>query len=206
MRLYSMKCFFINLSSLLLLANFSTAIAKVPPPSPGEYHVAYEMAVFNPEDESQRAGTHLNGPGDSYRYTYFIDDKYINDDQYLLKSASIGIHIVDSDYTEKTGDSAKEWGKILIDGKPRFWEHFPSVKKYRAGLTPEFTDLLEMSSDDEMGGMPPYIFDVTADLKDDRKLVIEVINLRQDGSIEGKASFGDFNVLRAGLHLYYAKK
>lgn len=67
------------------------------------------------------------------------------------------------------------------------------------------TYFVEMESDDvTVGGSPPYIYTVTVLIKDDHKLVLEVINLRKDGTIDGSAPFGDFIVLRAGLHLFYA--
>ena len=53
-----------------------------------------------------------------------------------------------------------------------------------------------MKTDPECLGFTPYIFNVT-DLLKDNKLVLEVTNLRKDGSIDGDAPCGDFTVLRA---------
>ena len=50
-------------------------------------------------------------------------------------------------------------------------------------------------------------FDVlTEDAKKSKMLVIEVINLRKDGSVDGDAPFGDFVVNRIGYHVWYKKK
>jgi len=168
----------------------------------GETHVAVEMSVFDVATKTQGPGTHLNAPGDTYRYTYVIDNEYSNSDKYELVRAIFGVHIIDPDYDKDGGDKAPEWGSITIDGT------IPTtVSKLGPNeVTPIKTDLVEMMSDDEVGGRPPYIYDALDFVKDDNMLVLEVINLREDGKIDGDAPYGDFNVLRAGLHVYYKEK
>jgi hypothetical protein len=161
------------------------------------------MAVFKPPKGPQEAGTHLNAPGDVYRFTYIINDKYSKDPSYFINRATMGVHILDPEYTKETGDGAPEWGRILIDGKPRaLTGRSFAAKGLKEG---EIQDFMEMASDPEAKGAPPYIYNVI-DLVQDGELVLEVTNLRKSGSIEGTAPFGDFIVLRAGLHLYWKKK
>ena len=115
----------------------------------------------------------------------------------------MGVHTLDPEYTKESGDGAKEWGRILIDGKPRalIGASF-AAKGLKEG---EIKDFMEIASDPEAKGSPPYIYNVL-DFVKDGKLVLEVINVRKDGSIDGDAPFGDFMVLRAGLHLFWKKK
>lgn len=170
--------------------------AGAPPPGPGETHVPYEMGVFDATTQVQSVGTHLATPGDRYRYTYVIDDEYFGNEQYKLERALFGVHILDADYSGDSGDGAPEWGAILIDGEAR-----TTVGK--AGV---LTDLVEMKSDPEIpSGLPPYIYVVTDLVIDDGKLVLEVVNLNSNGGEDMSADYGDFNMLRAGLHLYYSK-
>jgi len=174
-----------------------------PKPKPGESHVPYEMAVFKAPDGPQGPGTHLNAPGDTYRFTYIINDKYSKDPNYVLKRTGFGVHILDPEYSKASGDGPQEWGRILIDGKPRaLTKRAFASKGLKEG---EIKDFQEIVSDPEAGGPPPYIYNVF-DLVKDGKLVLEVTNVRKDGSIDGSAPFGDFIVLRAGLHLFYVKK
>ena len=199
--------------SVLILAVFviigMTVFAGAQPKAlPGESWVPVEMAVFKPPIGPQEPGTHLNAPGDTYRYTYVLTNQYAMDPSYVVSRASIGIHIIDPEYTKETGDGPKEWGRITLDGKPYVWELSARNKKkgYRRGDKPELTNLVEMKSDPEtISGSPPYIFDVKRLLKDN-KLVLEITNLRKDGSIDGDAPYGDFIVLRAVLHVFYKKK
>lgn len=189
----------------LAIALFSTsAIAGGPPAKEGETKVSYEMSTFDEVAQKQNGGAELNAPGDMYRYTYMVDDKYINDPAYKLERAIIGVHIIDDDFVDGV-DKEPEWGSITLDGKPQKWIQFP-VPGHRVDEKPAMTDLDEIDSDPEQGGFPPYIFNVPELISDDGKLVLEVKNLRKDGSIKGDAPFGDFIVLRAGLHLFYVKK
>ncbi|XPF94810.1 hypothetical protein ACM9HF_02035 [Colwellia sp. RE-S-Sl-9] len=198
------KVFKLLCGSIFVLLPLSIHAAS-PNTAEDEFHVAYEMPVFSPSLGTQSAGTHLNAPGDRYRYTYIIEDKYATDPSFILKRANLGVHIIDSDFNKETGDQKPEWGQILINNQPRYWIHFKEIKNYRKDDVSELTNLVEMKSDDEVGGVPPYIFNVTELIKD-RKLILEVINLRSDGAIDSSADYGDFNVLRGGLHLYYIKK
>jgi hypothetical protein len=190
------------LAMFLILVMTGVAVAQ-PPPLPGESHVPYEMAVFKPPEGPQEAGTHLNAPGDTYRFTYIINDKYSKDPSYFINRATMGVHTLDPDYSEASGDGAKEWGRILIDGKPReLAGNSFAAKGLKKGEIKEF---MEIASDPEAEGSPPYIYNVI-DFVKDGTLVLEVTNVRKDGSIDGDAPFGDFIVLRAGLHLYWKKK
>lgn len=183
---------------LVALLGYTTIgqAAGAPPPGPGESHVPYEMEVFDTETEKQNAGTNLNAPGDTYRYTYLINDKYSNDPDYVLKRALLGVHIDDPDYSKEAGDVDKEWGSILIDGKALTTTSEPIAS----------TDLVEIMSDAETPPLPPYIYNVTDNVIDDNKLVLQITNLNEDGTTDSDKPFGSFTVLRAGLHLYYAKK
>jgi len=194
----------IKIYPLILLAIiFSVDIAAQSAAS-GKYHVAQEMPIYNAAEKQQRAGIPLNAPGDHYRYSYLIDNQYANNTNFVLEKATIGVHILDADYQADTGDMQPEWGQILLNGRAHHWIHYPAAKDYRLDEKPELTSLIEIVSDDETSGMPPYIFDVTQLLKIQKnKLVLDITNLREDGEIEGDAAFGDFTILRAGLHLYY---
>ncbi|MDB4443941.1 hypothetical protein N9174_01200 [bacterium] len=188
---------------MFLILVMAGVVGAGPKPGPGESHVPYEMAVFKPPDGPQGPGTHLNAPGDTYRFTYLINDKYSKDPAYVLKRVTFGIHILDPEYSKASGDGPQEWGRILIDGKPR--EMIGRAYGNKGAKKGEIKDFMEMASDPEAKGSPPYIYAVT-DFVKDGKLVLEVTNLRKDGSIDGDAPFGDFIVLRAGLHLFYVKK
>ena len=88
----------------------------------------------------------------------------------------------------------------------------PSYKKMgcRVGQTPALSDLYEIEADGEPCThdvpMPPYIFNVTDIAEKDRRLTVEVTNLREDGTIEGTAPYGEFTVLRVGFHVTWAHK
>jgi hypothetical protein len=189
--------------AMFLILVMVGVVGAQPKPGPGESHVPYEMAVFKPPKGPQGPGTHLNAPGDTYRFTYIINDQYSKDPAYEVKRATFGLHILDPEYSKAYGDGPQEWGRILIDGKPRalVGRAFAS-KGLKEG---EIKDFMEMVGDPEAKGSPPYIYTVT-DFVKDGKLVLEVTNLRKDGSIDGDAPFGDFIVLRGGLHLFYGKK
>lgn len=189
-------------AALLLSASSSQSQA----PGPGEYHVSYEMPTFVNNQLPQQAGTHLNGPGDTYRYTYFIDDQYLNNKKFYLKRATIGVHIIDRDFQEGGDDGEKEWGSITLNGHALYWIQYSSAKGFRQGQIPERTNLVEIMSDHETKGMPPYIFDVTHLVKKKSQLILEVTNLRRDGTTDSLEPYGNFTVLRGGLHLYYAMK
>jgi hypothetical protein len=55
--------------------------------------ISYEMPVFVSDKEPQKPGTHLNAPGDTYSYTFIIDDKYSSDPNLYIKNAILGVHI-----------------------------------------------------------------------------------------------------------------
>lgn len=168
-------------------------------------HQAYEMPAFADNNIPQKSGTHLNGPGDNYRYTFFLHDKYAKNHNYRITKATFGVHILDSDYSKLTGDDIPEWGKITMDGKERKWITLPFLgKNYKLGKTPSLSTVYEIESDMENGGLPPYIYDVT-DLIQDHKLIIDITNVRKDGKIYSDAPFGDFQVLRVGLHVWWEK-
>ena len=67
-----------------------------------------------------------------------------------------------------------------------------------------------MFSDAEIAGdgplIPPYIFDLTEDVKKSKWLIVEVTNLRKDGSVDCDTPFGDFVVNMFGYHVWYKKK
>ena len=198
-----MKNLFVLLCVMCLVFAMVGMAGAQPPPGPGESHVPYEMAVFKPPKGPQGPGTHLNAPGDTYRFTYIINDKYSKDPSYFINRAAFGVHILDPEYSKASGDGPQEWGRILIDGKPRaLSENSFAAKGLKKG---EIKDFMEIASDPEAKGSPPYIYNVI-DFVKDGTLVLEVINVRKDGSIDGDAPFGDFILLRAGLHLYWKKK
>lgn len=196
-----MKSMINRTATASMLAMLSTAIcapawaAGPPPPGPGETHVPYEMGIFDAKTQVQSGGTHLAAPGDMVRYTYVIDDAFFGNPDYKLERALFGVHILDADYKADGGDGAKEWGAILIDGEAR----------KTVGENGVLTDHVELKSDPEANGSPPYIYIVTDQLKDDGNLVLEVVNLNSAGGKDMSAEYGDFNMLRAGLHLYYSK-
>ena len=170
-------------------------------------HMAYECDTFTPgKPDVHLPGAALNGPGDMYRHTMIRDDKYANDPNYEIVAASAGVHIDDYDWSKESGDKEPEWGKILVNGTPREYAiRLPTDKR-----KPGKTDFMEMFSDAEISGegrlFPPYIFDLTEEAKKSKMLVFEVINLREDGSVDGDAPFGDFVVNRVGYHVWYKKK
>jgi hypothetical protein len=170
--------------------------------------MAYECDTFTPgKPNVHLPGADLNGPGDVYRHTLIRDDKYANDPNYEVVNAGCGVHIDDYDWSKESGDKEPEWGRILVNGTPRnYGIVFPNDKR-----EPGSSEFVEMVSDAEIsaeGGRldPPYVFDVTEDTKKSKMLVIEVINLRKDGSVDGDAPFGDFVVNRVGYHVWYKKK
>ena len=134
-------------------------------------------------------------------------EKYANDPNYVILNAVAGVHVDDYDWSKASGDKNPEWGKILVNGKPMEYVIILPTDKRK----PALSDFVEMVSDAEIsaeGGplMPPYIFNVTEEAKKSKLLVFEVINLRQDGSINGDAPFGNFVVNRIGYHVWYGKK
>ena len=177
-------------------------------PKGTEVHIAYEHATFTPGKPNViLPGAELNGPGDIYRYTLIRDDKYANDPNYVILDAVVAVHIDDYDWSKESGDGKPEWGKILVNGKPmEYVIALPTDKR-----KPALSDFIEMVSDAEITPegrslFPPYIFNVTEEAKKSKVLVIEVINLRKDGSINGDAPFGNFVVNRFGHRVWYGKK
>jgi len=173
--------------------------------------ISYEMPVFVSDEEPQKPGTHLNAPGDTYSYTFIIDDKYSSNPDLYIKNAILGVHIIDDDWSREKGDGAQEWGRILINGKPMNWINLPFLKDmgYRVGQTPSSSQLYEFEDDNEVcekAPIPPYIFNVTDIAEKDRKVNIEITNVRKNGKIEGAAPYGDFNVLRVGFRVTWAHK
>ena len=173
--------------------------------------ISYEMPVFVSDKEPQKPGTHLNAPGDTYSYTFIIDDKHSSNPNLYIKNAILGVHIIDDDWSREKGDGAQEWGRILINGKPMKWINLPFLKKmgYRVGQTPSSSELYEFEDDNEVckkAPIPPYIFNVTDIAEKDRKVNIEITNVRKNGKIEGDAPYGDFNVLRVGFRVTWAHK
>jgi hypothetical protein len=170
--------------------------------------VTYEMPNFV-DGVQLGPGIHLNAPGDSYRYTFIIDDEYSNDPSDRIEIAQVGVHILDTDWNSESGDAAPEWGRILINGQTQDWVHLDFLEQfnYRSGETPSSSALYEIEDDNEVGTvpLPPYIFDVTTIARRDRGLTIEVINLRQDGSMDSDAPFGDFDILRIGFAVTWKK-
>jgi hypothetical protein len=179
-------------ASLMLAA--TSAIAGGPPAKEGETKVSYEMSMFNEETSTQGPGMQLAAPGDLVRYTYVITDEYINDPAYKLSRAVLGVHIIDDDPIKDGAEAAMEWGAVRLDGAPR---------ETRDG---EMTDFVEMRSDDENERrLPPYIYNIPQLIADDGRIVIEVENLNKEGGRDMSAEYGSFEVLRAGLHLFYVK-
>lgn len=166
-------------------------------------HQAYEMPVFIDDNIPQGPGTHLNGPGDTYAYTFLLNDKYTKSDKYRIKRAIFGVHIIDGDYDTEKGDQKPEWGSITMDGLTRKWIRLDYLGDgYKPGQQPTLSSFYEIESDAQSDDAPPYIYDVT-DLLKDHTLKVQVTNLRSDGTIEGTAPFGEFNVLRVGLHVWW---
>lgn len=172
----------------------------------------YEMPNYI-DQQQVGPGTHLNAPGDTYRYTFLIDDKYSqNPDKYQVHNALIGVHILDTDWNAVTGDTKLEWGRILINGKTQNWivPSFLKGSDYRDAHKPKNSGLYEMVDDYEIGNgkpIPAYIFDVTSLIKQEgNMLTIEVTNLREDGSVDSDAPYGEFSVLRVGFHLNWIEK
>lgn len=173
--------------------------------------IAYEMPVFVGDEVPQKPGTHLNAPGDIYSYTFIINDKHSSNPDLYIKNAILGVHIIDDDWSREKGDGAQEWGRILINGKPMNWINLPFLKDmgYRVGQTPSSSQLYEFQDDNEVcekAPIPPYIFNVTDIAEKDRRVNIEITNVREDGKIEGDAPYGDFNVLRVGFRVIWAHK
>ena len=172
--------------------------------------IAYEMPSYV-SGEVQKAGTHLNYPGDRYRYTFVIDDLYSNDPSYRIKTAMVGVHILDDDRGKNAQDNEHEWGRILINEKPQHWIKPSYLKEfdYHHEDKEELSNLMEIQDDFEIssfeGGIPPYIFDVTSTSEKNRMLTIEVINLREDGSINSDSNYGNFTILRVGYRVTWEK-
>ena len=197
------------------------AAADAPPAAPGPSPLPpvheredVENAIMPDLREPQLPGLDLNGPGDVWRYTFFLDEKHLNDD-WQLTQVVVVLHIVDPDYDkEAKKDGAQEWARITVNGKPvKTWAP-PSLTAagYRKDQEPFSTELVELNEEAEVhpsGKMPAYIFnplELEDAFKKTGKVVIEVTNVRQDGSIEGSAPFGHFIVLRSGLHFVWKKK
>lgn len=188
-----------NQMKTLLLASTLTfvstaAIAGGPPAKEGESKRSYEMNMFDEKASAQGPGIQLAVPGDMVRYTYVIDDEFINDPAYKLSRAIIGVHIIDADMVGKDKDEVSEWGSVHLDGAPR------------TTRDDETTDHIEIRSDEETENkLPPYIYNIPELITDDGMLVLEVTNLNKDGGKDMSAEYGDFNMMRAGLHLFYTK-
>ena len=181
----------------------------MPPVPDGWFRDDYEMAVFHP-GKPQEAGTHLRYPGDVYRYTFLTNPKYVDSSDMELKSAEVGIHFVDKDWTTKSGDAYPEWASIKINGHALDWVIPQGLAQtgYREGQTPYSSSHFEVQDEREAhpaGRFPAYIFDVTelADEIKSGKLVIEITNLRSDGQVDSDAPYGDFIVLRVGNHFVW---
>ena len=173
-----------------------------------------ENAIMPDLSKSQRPGLDLNGPGDVWRYTFFLEKKHLNDD-WKLTQAVVVLHIVDPDYDrEAKKDGAPEWARITINGKPVTTWAPPILTEagYRKDQESFSTELVELDDEAEVhpsGKMPAYIFnplELEEAFKKTGKVVIEVTNVRQDGTIEGSAPFGNFIVLKSGLHFVWKKK
>ena len=200
--------FIVGTAGIALAGSHYTPPGGMDPKGLGEtVHMAYECDTFTPGKPNVHVpGADLAGPGDVYRYTLIRDDKYANDPNYEIVSAGAGVHIDDYDWSKESGDKKPEWGKILVNGSPRKYPiRFPTDKR-----KPGSTEFMEMVSDAEISGdgplRPPYIFNVIEDTKKSKMLVIEVINLRKDGSVNSNAPFGNFVVNRIGYHVWYKKK
>ncbi len=181
-------------SAAVLVLSATSVLAGGPPAKEGETKRSYEMSMFNEDTSTQGPGIQLAVPGDTVRYTYVIDDEFINDPAYKLQRAVIGVHIIDDDLTAEGVDVNPEWGSIHLDGAPR------------ATRDEVMTDHLELASDHENERkLPPYIYNIPELIADDGMLVLQVTNLNKDGGMDMSAEYGDFNMLRAGLHLYYVK-
>jgi hypothetical protein len=192
----------------------TSPMKNFPPVEKGFVRDDYEMAVFNVDTHKQEPGTHLIGPGDNYRYTFFTNPKYVNNPNVKLQSAMVGVHFIDKDWTENQGDAHSEWARVLFNGKPMTW-FVPGMlvkSDYRKGDTPHSSELFEIEGECEAHSScryPAYVFDVTA-LEDEikqGKLVIEVTNLRKDGTDhtqQSNAPFGDFILLRVGNHFVWS--
>ena len=194
-------------------AGTALAGAHLTPPGPEDpkgietIHMAYECDTFTPgKPNVHLPGADLAAPGDGYRYTIILNDQYADNPDYEIVQAFAGLHIDDYD-AGKEGDKAPEWGRILINGKPmKTTKIFPFDKR-----EPQSSERLEMISDLEFSPnpkrlMPPYIFDLTELFKKDKNVVFEITNVREDGSIDSDAPFGNFVVNRIGCHVWYKKK
>jgi hypothetical protein len=174
--------------------------------------MAYECDTFTPGVPGKTANVHLPGadlagPGDVYRFTIIRNDAYANDSNYEVERAIIGVHIDDYDWGKASGDTKPEWGSILINGEPMTYLIMLPWDKRK----PASSAFMEIVSDAEVSKnpnqlMPPYIFDTTDLFKENQSVVIEIVNLRNDGRIGGGAQFGNFVVNRIGCHVWYKKK
>jgi len=124
------------------------------------------------------------------------------------------VHIIDHDWSKEKGDTASEWGSILLNGRA-VTTIVPEIIKemggYRVGQAPLNSAFLELECDSEIhpsGQMPAYIFslkEIEDSIKRTGKIVIQITNLRSDGTINGNTPFGDVIVNRTGLHLFWTK-
>lgn len=183
------------LATALAMTAPGLAAAQSPlDPQEGEFYVPYEMNVYDTAAGEQGPGFQLATPGDMIRYTYVIDNEYANDPNYEISRVIFGVHILDKDRDDFETDTAPEWGQVLVNGKPgnHFFEGFS-------------TEFMEMKSDTENMGRPPYVFG-GPEVVQDNQVVLEVINLNSEGGTDRSAPYGDFNVLRGGLHIFYKEK
>jgi len=200
--------FIVSTAGIALAGSHLTPPGPMDPKGVETVHVAYECDTFTPgKPNVHLPGADLAGPGDVYRYTLIRNDKYANDPNYEIFSASAGVHIDDYDWSKESGDRQPEWGRILVNGTPRKYDiRFPTDKR-----KPGSSEVMEMVSDAEIsaeGGplRPPYIFVVTEDAKKSKMLIFEITNLRKDGSVDSDEPFGNFVVNRIGYHVWYKKK
>lgn len=177
-------------------------------PEGTDAHYAYEWDTFTPgKPNVQVPGAALAGPGDMHRYTVIIDDKYANDPNYEIIRAVLGVHIDDYDASREGGDGKPEWGSIIINGKVMSC----MVANSEGKRTPQTMKFMEIVSDAEVSPnpkrlSPPYVYTITDLVKQSKTLVVETTNLREDGTIDSNAPFGDFVVNRIGVHVFYKKK
>jgi hypothetical protein len=171
-------------------------------------HMAYEWdnLIIKGKEEIHKPGADLQGPGDTYRYTIIIDNEYHGNPNYKILKAVIGIHIDDYDWIKGSGDTKPEWGKILINGSPaKFLVISPRDKR-----KPASSEFMEIAGDEEISPpnrlIPPYVFNVKDIIQNNDTVTIEIVNLREDGSTNSDAPYGNFIVNRVGSHIYYGKK
>jgi hypothetical protein len=212
-----MKRFSLLLSMMFVLFGYFGLVCAEPiihapsewdPPNT-EAHLAYEWATYVP-DSALLPGADLNAPGDMIRHTIMIDDKYSKDPNYKILKVEVGVHIDDYDWSKGSGDQKPEWGSIRVNGRPMMNVIYSPDDKRKA----ESSIFMEIVSDVEMSpegkAWPSYVFEWTgkslAEAVKKKSFVVEVKNLRKDGSVDSDAAFGNFVVNRMGLHVYYGKK